>query len=122
MNIEHIGMNVEDPAAMAGWYCEHLGMKVVKQLHARNFFIADESGNGVIEIYYNPNADIRDYRKIEPLVFHIAFTSKDAHADAARLTAAGATLMGDVKATPEGDVMAFLKDPWGVSIQLAQRA
>ena len=121
MNIEHIGLNVEDPAAMARWYCEHLGMKVIRQLHAENFFIADDSGNGVIEIYRNTTADIPDYRKVEPLVLHIAFISKDVHADAARLTAAGAEMAGEVKTTPDGDVMGFVKDPWGVTVQLVQR-
>lgn len=57
MNIEHLGLNVEDPAAMASWYCEHLGMKVIHQLHAENFFIAEGSGNGVIEIYRRTQHD-----------------------------------------------------------------
>lgn len=35
--------------------------------------------------------------------------------------AVGAESAGDVKTTPDGDVMGFVKDPWGVTVQLVQR-
>ena len=122
MIIEHTGLNVEDPAAMARWYCAELGMKVIHQPHDLCFFIADGAGNGVIEIYRNTSADLPDYRKTDPLVFHIAFASENVPSDVERLTTAGARLVGEVKTTPSGDVMAFLRDPWGVAIQLVRRA
>ena len=121
MTIENLGLNVEDPQAMADWYCENLGFKVIRQPHANCLFITDGSGNGIIEIYNNAGAEVPDYRKIDPLVFHIAYTSQDVQADTSRLLAAGASLIGEVNTTPAGDVMAFLKDPWGIAIQLAKR-
>ena len=30
MRLEHIAFNVEDPAGLAAWYCEHLGMRVAR--------------------------------------------------------------------------------------------
>ena len=39
-----------------------------------------------------------------------------------RLLAAGAKTAGDVTLTPSGDEMTFLRDPWGVALQLVKRA
>src|SRR5262249_45002677 len=43
MDIEHMALNVPDPVAMADWYTEHLGMRVVRSVpgppHTR--FLAD---------------------------------------------------------------------------------
>jgi hypothetical protein len=54
-------------------------------------------------------------------VLHLALTSRDVDADVRRLTAAGATLVGEIDRPASGDVLAFLRDPWGVSLQLVQR-
>ena len=32
LNLEHFACNVSDPAAMAAWYVEHLGMQVVRRV------------------------------------------------------------------------------------------
>jgi glyoxylase I family protein len=42
-------------------------------------------------------------------------------ADIARLVAAGATHVAPIDVTPAGDRLTFLRDPWQVAIQLAQR-
>jgi len=39
-----------------------------------------------------------------------------------RLLAAGARSAGEVVVTPAGDEMTFLRDPWGVALQLERRA
>src|SRR4051812_34648672 len=31
LNLEHVACNVADPPAMAAWYVEHLGMRIVRQ-------------------------------------------------------------------------------------------
>ena len=38
-----------------------------------------------------------------------------------RLVTAGAKLDGDIDTTPSGDKLAFLRDPWGYTIQLVER-
>ena len=121
MRVEHIGLQVKDPEAMAKWYCEHLGMKVVVQ-KGTCYFIADESGNGVLEIYYNPNSAVPDYASMEPVQLHIAFCSDDVAGDRERLLAAGATAEGEMSSGPTGNVLAMMRDPWGLPIQLAKRA
>ena len=32
MKMEHIALNVKNPATMAGWYERHLGMTVVRKI------------------------------------------------------------------------------------------
>lgn len=124
MRIEHIAVNVHDPPAMADWYCANLGMKVVRSgpppINVR--FIADETGNVILEIYNNPPDAVPDYAAMDPLLLHIAFMVDDVQGIREKLLAAGATSAGDVMVTPSGDEMTMLRDPWGVAIQFVKRA
>lgn len=123
MNIEHIAINVEAPNRMAQWLGDHLGMRVVRAMNDANEtqFIVDEAGRVVIELYNNPASPMPDYRGMNPLIFHIAFGVDDIAAARDRLIAAGATAEGDINTTPAGDQLAFLRDPWGVPLQLVRR-
>ena len=49
LNVEHVACNVADPAAMAAWYVEHLGMRVVRKISSAPYihFLADASGRTV---------------------------------------------------------------------------
>lgn len=123
MNIEHIAINVADPPAMARWYVDHLGMRIVRNLGTQTFthFLADESSRVVLEIYHHAAAGVPDYFAMNPLVLHVAFAVADMNATRERLLAAGATAAGDVAVTPAGDELAMLRDPWGVPLQLVRR-
>jgi catechol 2,3-dioxygenase-like lactoylglutathione lyase family enzyme len=123
MNIEHFALNVPDPVAAAAWYVEHLGMRVVRSLSSGplTHFLADGSGRVVVEMY-RQTVPIPDYRAMDPLVFHIAFVTDDVKGSLARLLAAGASTATEVTVTPSGDEMVFLRDPWGVALQLVKRA
>ena len=66
--------------------------------------------------------NVPDYGTTDPLVLHVALVSSDIEADSNRLVAAGATACGDVQVTPAGDRLAMLRDPWGIALQLVQRA
>jgi glyoxylase I family protein len=124
VNIEHFAINVPNPVNAAAWYVKHLGMRVVRALAESPFthFLADESGRVVIEMYGHPKAPIPDYKAMDPLVFHIAFVAIDVSATCDRLLAAGATRATPITTTSTGDVMTFLRDPWGVALQLVKRA
>ena len=123
MTIEHVALNVADPVAFAEWYSRHLGMRVVRQVdgppHTR--FLADSAGRTVLEVY-RQSVPVPDYAAADPLVLHVAFTTDDVPGTRARLVAAGGTAAGEVATTPAGDVMGFVRDPWGVVIQLVARA
>ena len=123
MKIEHVAMNVKDPLAVAKWYVENLGLRIVRAGGAPTFthFLADEGDHVMVEIYYNSAAAVLDYASMDPLLLHLAFVSHDMQADHARLIEAGATPAGDIGTTPAGDQLAMLRDPWGFAIQLARR-
>jgi glyoxylase I family protein len=124
MKIEHVAFNVADPVAMAQWYEKNLGMRTVRSggppVNAR--FVADASGQVMIEIYNNPKAAVPDYRKLDPLILHLAFHVDDVAATRQRLLQAGATAEGDVARSDGGDDLAMLRDPWGFPVQLVKRA
>jgi catechol 2,3-dioxygenase-like lactoylglutathione lyase family enzyme len=124
MNIEHAALNVPDAVAMADWYVRHLGMRVLRKQEQSPYthFIADESGRVVLELYQHTKAAVPDYKKLDPLSLHIAFTADDVVKERQRLLDAGATPAGDVVTTESGDVMTFVRDPWGVVVQLVKRA
>jgi glyoxylase I family protein len=123
MKIEHAAFLVSDPVAMASWYREHLGMKVVRSTGAPSFthFLADSVGSVMIEVYRNDHLAIPDYRSFDPLVVHVAFAADDLEQARTRLLRAGATAEGEITVSPNGDQLAMLRDPWGLPVQLARR-
>ncbi len=124
MKMEHVAWQVPDPAAAARWYVEHLGFEVRRgsdQGPVPCFFLADDSGRVMIEVYRNPAAEVPDYRRQDPLLLHLALVSEDVSADRDRLLSAGAELVShDVM--DSGDEIAMLRDPWGFPLQLCRRA
>jgi glyoxylase I family protein len=124
MNLEHIAFNVPDPVAMAQWYVQNFGMKIVREggapAHAR--FIADARGQMMLELYHNPAAPVLDYRAINPLALHVAFSVNDVPMERARLLNAGASAEGEVSGNDAGDQFAMLRDPWGLAVQLVKRS
>lgn len=124
MRLEHVALQVPDPAAMADWYVTHLGCSVARTGGAPAFprFLLDSSGSAMIEIYRNPSVPVPDYRSIDPQLIHLAFVSGDVTADRDRLVAAGARIAEDVTTTPAGDELVMLRDPWHLPLQLVKRA
>ncbi|MBL4826597.1 MAG: VOC family protein [Spongiibacteraceae bacterium] len=123
MKIEHFAINVEDPRAMADWYCVNLSMSVSRKLDKAPFthFLADSSGSVMIEIYNNPVDQVPDYRNMDPLLLHLAFVSRDPQLDSKPLINAGATFQDEV-CLKDGSHLMMLRDPWGLAIQLCKRA
>jgi glyoxylase I family protein len=124
IRLEHVALNVEDPAAMAEWYSENLAMKIIRKgpPPANGRFICDEQENVTLELYTNPPDAVPDYRSMNPLVFHIAFMVDDVGRICRELAAADATVVTEVSITEDGDEIAMLRDPWGVPIQFLKRA
>jgi len=122
MKIEHVAINVPDPAGTAQWLADHFGMRIVVANTSAPFihFIADDSGT-MLELYNNSAAEMPDYANLNSFNLHFAFTSPDIEADRDRLIAAGATMVGDISTTAAGDKLVFLRDPWQVPLQLVQR-
>ena len=123
MKLEHVALQVADPVAMARWYVEHLGMRLVREGdppgNAR--FVADDAGTSILELYAG-TLPVPDYAAMDPALLHVAFATADVEGTRTRLIAAGAAPVGEVAVTPAGDRFAMLRDPWGLALQLAQRA
>lgn len=98
-------------------------MRILRQMGDPNqtHFLVDNSGNVIVEFYSNPIAQLPDYASMSPFTLHIAFVADDLLAERDRLVAAGATVDGDILESAAGDRLLFLRDPWGLTIQLAQR-
>ena len=118
---EHVAINVTDPVAMADWYSENLGMKIMlKSGTAR--FVSDAGENMMFELYNNSSAPIPDYASQDKLVLHFAFSVDDINETCEKLVQAGAKWDQEITSTDSGDKIAVLRDPWGVAIQFVKRA
>ena len=124
MRIEHVGYQVADPHAVAEWYAAHLGFQLRRAQPEPPYttFMADASGQVLIEFYANPTAPIPAYAEQNPLVLHLAFSVDDVPAERDRLLAAGATLAEEARSLPNGDMICMLRDPFGFAIQVVTRA
>jgi len=122
MKLEHFALNVEDPVAVAAWYVQHLGLRVARHIPApaQTHFLVDAEST-ILEIYCNPPDQVPDYRSMDPLLLHLAFTSADPIADSKRLVAAGASYLSDTR-LEDGSHLFMLRDPWGLALQLCKRA
>ena len=123
MNIEHIALNVDDPEAMVVWYGKHLGLRVLRKVggEAQIHFLIDEADQVALEIFHHPDSPRTDFHGLHPQQLHVAFAVDDIESEKQRLLVAGATLDGDVHSMPTGDLLLFLRDPWGLTLQLAKR-
>jgi len=123
LKIEHAAYQVEDAVCMAAWFSAHLGF-ILKRGREKPFpvyFLADDAGEVMIEIYTNPAVEVPDYRTMDPLILHLAFVCNDVPRMVERLKEAGATLVSGIDKLENGDVLAMMRDPWGFSIQLCDR-
>jgi glyoxylase I family protein len=123
MRFEHTAYNVSEPAAQAQWYVEAFGLRIVRSIGAPTFthFVTDAENRLTLEFYNNERGPIPDYRAINQWTQHIAFSSADLRADALKLSGLGATWDGEVVDLPGGDQTTFVRDPWGLTVQLIQR-
>ncbi|MBN1673542.1 MAG: VOC family protein [Kiritimatiellae bacterium] len=123
MQFEHFALNVPDAKGMADWYIGNCGMRAVRAMDEAPYthFLADRGGRVVMEIYTNPKAPIPDYAGQPPQCFHFALAVDDPGALQRRLVEAGATLVEELK-LDDGSHLVMLRDPWGVPLQLCNRA
>ena len=124
LGLEHVALNVRNPAGVVAWCVENLDMKIARKVGgaSNTHFLADSLGKSMLEVYHNPDVPVPDYNAMDPLVLHIAFNVQDVRAARERLLAAGATAEGDVTVTESGDELAMLRSPHGLAVQLTKRA
>ena len=123
MVFEHFAVNVSDIASVVEWYVSNLGLKarISEKDPPYVTFLEDSGGRVVIEFYQRVDAPAIDYSAVNPLSFHVAFVSAEAEQDKNRLVGSGATFEVEVK-LEDGTHIVMLRDPWGMPLQLCQRA
>ena len=123
MIFEHFAFNTEKPVEMAQWYVNNLEMNIVRSMDKEPFttFLADKTGRVVMEIYCNRTAKVPNHKLAHPLEFHFAFMVKDSLAVKDKLLQAGCAFEEEVN-MPDGSLLFMLRDPFGVPLQLCQRA
>jgi catechol 2,3-dioxygenase-like lactoylglutathione lyase family enzyme len=124
LNIEHIGICVTAPISMGEWYRDQLGFRIIRS--AGNdadgvTFLVDGDGRTVLELGRLPEGPPLDGRSLLPLQLHIAVTCEDPSAEAARLVAVGAQLLGESPRNRYPGEKILLRDPWGYTLQLVNR-
>jgi uncharacterized glyoxalase superfamily protein PhnB len=114
---------VEDPVAVANWYCVNLNMKIQRQSEPpfNTRFVSDESENMMCEFYHNADVPVPDYFHMNPGSVHIAFEVDNIFSLFEKLKHAGANVVKEPEQMSAGDTICMLRDPWGIPLQLVKR-
>lgn len=122
MKIEHFAFNVADPVAVASWYVANLGMTIARKSDggSNTHFLADNSGQVMVEIYCNPVDQVPDYASMNPLLLHLAFVCENPEQTRKDLEQVGASFVEEVKMA-DGSHLVMMRDPWGFSLQFCKR-
>lgn len=123
MVFEHFAVNVVAIKKVVQWYTTNLGLTIVSEQKVPPFmhFLADSSGRVIFEFYHRSDAAITDFTLQHPLTFHVAFVSDRAQYDRERLEKQGAVFVEEVK-KEDGTHIIMLRDPFGMPLQLCERA
>ena len=122
LRLEHIGFNVRDVNATAQWYIDTLGFVMVRHTGdaTDNQFIADSGRNFMLQFYTRPADPMWD-SPASVFTQQIALQVDDIAAVQQRLLQAGATSDIDLMINSSGDTVCFLRDPFGIVLELVQR-
>lgn len=123
MKPEHVGIYAKDVEVMRQWYCEVLGLKVIRKLEKAGrppiYFLAGEEGGLIIEIL--PTTVGRKERELtDPGYSHIAVEVDNFDEVESYLKLKGVELFG-VRMTSAGWKIGYFKDPEGNVIEVVQR-
>jgi len=123
MVFEHFALNVNNVSAVVKWYVLHMELKVVSQQKELPFmtFLADSSNRVILELYQRSDEMMTNFVTQHPLTFHLAFVSENAQFDRERLEVERASFIEEVR-KEDGSHLIMLRDPWGMPLQLCQRA
>lgn len=123
MHLEHVGIYAADTESLSKWYCEVLGMEVVRRLDREGrppiFFLRAPNGGTQIEIL--PSQDTRVERKLgTPGYSHLGIVVDDFERTAEALASRGVELWG-CRTTSAGWKIGYFTDPEGNVLEIIQR-
>jgi len=120
--IEHIGIAARDTTALAEWYCETLGFRIVSQSDDTppSYFVAAPN-DAMLEIISASQAPRADHEPRDAGIRHICIGVDDFDAALAELEKKGVTFTGGVIDLPSGGKVVFFTDPEGNLLHLISR-
>ena len=120
MRLEHFAIYAEDTVALADWYCEKLGLKVIFKgtQNPPMIFVADERGMAIEIIGRPPRTEPIDFNTL----FHFAFVVDDFDQAVTELKAKGVPLEDEVVGAAADVRLCYFDDPAGNRGQIAWRA
>jgi catechol 2,3-dioxygenase-like lactoylglutathione lyase family enzyme len=126
--IDHPAIACSDVRALAAWYCETFGMRVLAQNGADPpamviGFGEGLSGGAVIELMpaADPGPDPASFARFQPGIRHVALRVSDFDAAHARLRAAGVRFTTEPGQAVGGGRTVLFRDPEGNELQIVQR-
>ncbi|WP_394822173.1 lactoylglutathione lyase [Pendulispora albinea] len=127
MRMLHTMLRVGNLEASKRFYCEVLGMKLLreKEYPGGQFTLAfvgygDEESNTVLELTYNWGTSTYD---LGNAFGHIALATSDIHGTVEKIRAAGGKVTREPGPMKHGTtVIAFVEDPDGYKIELIERS
>ena len=123
MKLEHFAINVPEPAAIAQWFADHLGMRIVMAQDVSPYmhFVADDDGS-MIELYNNPSAADAGLRRNEPLqLSHCLLVYQHRRGQRKADRSRGNSHRRDHLQRYRRKVPAFFRNPWQIPVQFVQR-
>jgi glyoxylase I family protein len=131
-SVEHVAIAAKNTEALARWYCDTLGFRVVVPGRSQaagmggqggqgTWFVGPPEGGAVVEIIPAGDAPRTDHAPDDAGMRHIAFTVDDFDAVYNALVAKQVPFTGDVIGAPGERRIAFFTDPEGNLLQLVYR-
>jgi catechol 2,3-dioxygenase-like lactoylglutathione lyase family enzyme len=119
--VDHVAIAAKDSRALADWYCEVLGLRVLfdNGKQPPTCLVGGDMG-AVVEIMPDNGAAVTAHQPLDPGIRHIAFRVRDFEATYAALQGKVLGLMPPGPAAGGGQI-AFFHDPEGNLIQIVSR-
>lgn len=122
MKIEHIGICSHDTRALANWYVDNLGLRIVRCLEKQDrppiYFLAATQG---AEIEILPTEESCADRTLNTQgVSHVGLLVDDFEATEDRFRECGITLRG-IRDTSNGWRIGYIEDPEGNTLEIVHR-
>ena len=122
---DHVHLKAPDPKAIADWYVRAFGFKIISDA-VRPYgdrFLRCETSDGAVVNISGPRTDEKMGDSDASAHFgleHMGIKVEDMSAEIPRLTSMGAQLMEGPVDVSGGPIIAFIKAPGGVRVELLQ--
>ena len=121
-SIEHMAIAATDTKALARWYVDTLGFRIVVDGGpSGTYFVGPPEGAALVEIIKATAAPKHERARNDPGWSHLAFTVTDFDKAVEDLTAKGVTFTNAPSMSGGGDRLAFFLDGEGNVLQIVSR-